>query len=159
MGRGTVLGLAVLAALATLSASGQVVRGVLLSAASVAGTASGEVVRAIDDPHTGDHWLLLRDAARRGGPGRLLLASGSALRQGGPAAGQPLPGWVIRTGDRLILEENTAVAEARLEAVALGPAPRGFPLRVRLKIGGTVVRAVALGPGRAAFAPETEARP
>jgi predicted secreted protein len=66
---------------------------------------------------------------------------------------------VIHTGDALILEENTALVEARLEAVALGPAVSGLAFNVRLKIGGNVVRAVALGPGRAAFAPESEARP
>ena len=35
----------------------------------------------------------------------------------------------------------------------------GSALEVRLAIGGRVVRAVALGPGRAAFQPETGVRP
>jgi flagella basal body P-ring formation protein FlgA len=60
---------------------------------------------------------------------------------------------VIRAGDRLIVEENTAVVEARLEAVALGAAAPGSTFNVRLRIGGRVLRAVALGPGRAALAP------
>jgi hypothetical protein len=34
----------------------------------------GEVVREIDDPHTGQRWLLVRDGQQPGGPGRLLLA-------------------------------------------------------------------------------------
>lgn len=70
---------------------------------------------------------------------------------------QPLP--VIRTGDRLIVEENTALVEARLEAVALGPAQPGSSFNVRLVAGGKIVRAVALGPGRAAFAPVKRVQP
>ncbi len=117
---------------------------------------AGEIVREIDDPHTGSRWLLMRDLSHPGGPGRLLLAGEfrNHLRPSQP--GVEPPRTVIRAGDRLVVEENTAVVEARLEAVALGPAVVGSPLDVRLKIGGKVVRAVALGPGRAAF--ETEAR-
>jgi predicted secreted protein len=63
---------------------------------------------------------------------------------------------VIHTGDLLVVEENTAVVEARLEAVALGPAWAGSSFDVRLKIGGKVVRAIALASGRAVFSPETE---
>jgi flagella basal body P-ring formation protein FlgA len=66
---------------------------------------------------------------------------------------------VIRAGERLIVEESTAVVDARLEAVALGPAAIGSPLNVKLAIGGKVVRAVALAPGRAAFQAETEVSP
>jgi flagella basal body P-ring formation protein FlgA len=61
---------------------------------------------------------------------------------------------IIRGGDRLVVEQNTAVIEARLEAVALGPARRGATFQARLKIGGKVVRVVALAPGRAELAPE-----
>jgi hypothetical protein len=46
-----------------------------------------------------------------------------------------------------------------MDATALGPALLGSPLHVRLSIGGSVVRAVALGPGRAVFATETGSRP
>jgi hypothetical protein len=132
--------------------------------------AAGEVIREIDDPHNGDHWLLMRDLVHPAGPGRLVRISGIGLqtRNSGPGGVQPktalaveqtkfLP--VIHTGDVLIVEENTALVEARLEAVALSPAVSGLAFNVRLKIGGNVVRAVALGPGRAAFAPESEARP
>ena len=145
--------------------------------------AGGEVVREIDDPHTGARWLLSRDSIHPGGPGRMVLAAeargralnnvgngvGNAVRsearvgiQGDPAQYQPASAPaqpVIRSGDRVIVEENTAVVEARLEAVALNPAAIGSGLNVRLTIGGRVVRAVALAPGRAAFAAETEARP
>jgi flagella basal body P-ring formation protein FlgA len=66
---------------------------------------------------------------------------------------------VIHAGDRVIVEENSPVVEARLEAVALGPAALGSALEVRLKIGGLVVRAIARGPGRAALQPEIGVRP
>jgi hypothetical protein len=79
----------------------------------------------------------------------------AALRPSAP--GVEPPRLVIHAGDRLIVEENTAVVESRLEAVALGPAVVGSPLDARLKVGGKVVRAVALGRGRAAFL--AEARP
>jgi hypothetical protein len=67
-----------------------------------------------------------------------------------------MPSPVIHAGDRLIVEENTRLVEARLAAVAMGPAIAGAPLDVRLTIGGKVMRAVALAPGRAAF--ESEVR-
>jgi hypothetical protein len=66
---------------------------------------------------------------------------------------------VIHTGDLLIVEESSAVVDVRLAAVALAPAAGGSPLKVRLAIGGAIVHAIALGPGRAALAPETGLRP
>jgi hypothetical protein len=124
----------------------------------------GLVLREIEDPSTGNIWQLVRDQNRPAGPGRLVLA-----RQGtqthreisrGPV--QPLPNGerpIIHTGDALILEEHTAVIDARLEAVALQPAVRGALFRARLKISGKVTRVVAISPGRASFAEENEARP
>lgn len=130
--------------------------------------ASGELVREIDDPSSGKRWLLMRDLRHPGGPGLLRLVS---VERGGQAevkkpglepergpyrvesaqAGLPfepaLP--VIRGGDRVIVEEHTPVADARLEAVALGPARTGAAFNARLTIGGWTVRAVAVGPGRA----------
>jgi hypothetical protein len=115
----------------------------------------GEIIREIDDPHTGGRWLLMPDPVHPAGPGRLVLAGEVHLaipRPGALAVEQPRR--VIRAGDRLIVEENSAVVEARLEAVALGPAVIGSTLDVRLEIGGKVVRAVALAPGRAVFLAE-----
>jgi hypothetical protein len=133
--------------------------------ASVETMGQGEVVREIDDPHTWDRWLLMRNDQYPGGPGRLVLvaahrnaAGGATPRAAAPAGdAQILP--VIRTGDRLILEEHTARVDAVLEARAMNPAAPGALLEVRLAIGGNVVRAVALGPGRAALQSETGARP
>lgn len=124
-----------------------------------------EVVRVIDDHATGVRWLLLRDPSHPGGPGRMVRSTefqgnapgnsiAAAAAQGGtslaPAAVHPL----IRMGDRLIVEEHSAVADANLEGVALTAANLGSPLEVRLRIGGRTLRALATGPGRATLEPE-----
>ena len=129
---------------------------------------AGEVIRAIQDPHSGERWLLMRNDDHPGGPGRLLLANAPERSPGLAVPGTAprsramklaLPGEVvaIRAGDRLVVEEHTAISDVRLEAVALEPAKVGMTLTVRLKIGGREERAVALGPGRAAFAPSRQA--
>ena len=58
-----------------------------------------------------------------------------------------------------MVEEHTAVADVRLDAVALGPAVKGAHFKARLKLGGKVVRAVAVSEGRADFAPDGEVEP
>jgi len=124
-----------------------------------------EIVREIDDPHTGDRWLLVRDPQHPGGPGRLMLVAAhrNGLRGTNPRVtaetDQARFNPVIRAGDRLIVEEHTEIADASLEARALNPAAQGSALDVRLTIGGKVVRAVALAPGRAALQPQTGERP
>jgi hypothetical protein len=137
---------------------------------------SGEVVRQIADPGRDGTWLLIRNPVHPAGPGRLIW-----VPRGGQLAGQaqladqariadqasspavPVTEAalealkpVILAGDRLVVEEETPVVDARLEATALGPAPAGAALNVRLEIGGKVMRAIALGPGRARFAYETQ---
>ncbi len=125
----------------------------------------GEVVREIDDPCTGDRWLLLRGAADRAGPGRLVLAAGPGLGRSATAEKPQAasPSWdapssrpVIHAGDALVVEEHTAVVDVRLEATALGRAVVGAQFQARLKIGGKVVRVVAVGARRAVFAPQIE---
>jgi hypothetical protein len=141
----------------------------------VATQVAGEVVREIDDPHTGARWLLTRDSLHPGGPGRMVLigeprgqapnvglgelriGTQNGLAQGEQRRVQAQP--AIRAGDHLIVEQDTAVVEARLEAVALNSAAVGSQFNARLALGGRVVRAVALAPGRAALLAETEARP
>lgn len=126
-----------------------------------------QIVREIVDPHTGRNWILLRGNGNPGGPGRMVPAANAqdlnAARSGeGPSASSPgliAIHPVIRAGDRLIVEEHTRRVEARLEAVALGPAAAGSELSARLKIGGKVVRAVALGPGRATLPAESGVQP
>lgn len=114
----------------------------------------GQVLREIDDPHNGGRWLLLRDESHPGGPGLLTLVVAARCVSGqhhgaDPEAKKALP--AIRSGDRVIVEESTPVAEARLEAVAMGQAIEGSVFQARLMIGGRVVRAVAIGPDRAVF--------
>jgi len=145
--------------------------GLVIAASSGPATAEkgtrGQIVREICDPHTGKRWLLMRESGNPGGPGRMVLAgdSRSAEEQGGAQAsgaidsGLTLLRPAIRAGDRVIVEEHTRLVEAYLEAVALGPAAAGSTLSVRLKMGGKVVRAVVLGPGRAAIQAESGVQP
>ena len=75
------------------------------------------------------------------------------------AARGPAVHPMIRAGDRLIVEEHSAVADARLEATSMGSAAVGAEFEARLKIGGKVVKVTALAPGKAELAPETKAQP
>lgn len=160
-------GIALLAAAVALplcaqpaGAADTVSRRLAISAAAAAG---GQLVREIDDPSTGERWLLVRNERDPGGPGRLVLAGTGrngmdGARERVQSRGQdqePLALPVIRLGDRLVIEEHTAVIDAVLEARALDTAARGSTLDVRLTIGGKVMRAVALGPGRAELQPES----
>jgi hypothetical protein len=126
--------------------------------------AEASVVREIRDPHTGIRWLLQRDSLHPGGPGRMSLLTetnhleiNSRMVAQAGSSSYLLPRTpVIRGGDRLIIEEHSAVVDAQLEAVALSPVVEGAEFFVRLSIGGKVVRAIALGRGRAAFATDAE---
>jgi hypothetical protein len=121
------------------------------------------VLRQIDDPGAHGSWLLIRDPAHRAGPGRFIWvprtqtnhAQGDTRGSFTPMAYKP----VILAGDRLVIEEETPIVEARLAATALEPAPVGSAFNARLEIAGKVVRAIALGPGRAQFASETQSAP
>jgi hypothetical protein len=104
----------------------------------------------IEDRRLGNRWLLYRDPSHPGGPGRLVLTAGDGAGTGGAVSAPETPP-MVRAGDRLIVEEHTPVVDARLEAVAMGPAWIGSRLQVRLKIGGRVVEAVVLDAGRAAL--------
>lgn len=121
--------------------------------------AAQEVVREIDDPHSGDVWLLTRNSEHAGGPGRLVLAQQQSssrsrtIRDRKPTA-ENLP--VIRAGDALVVEEHSPVVDARLDAVALEPAAKGGALKARLRIGGNVVRVVAIAHGSAMLAEKNE---
>lgn len=84
-----------------------------------------------------------------------LSGGGNGTQCRAPAELRP----VIHAGDEVIVEEHTAVVDARLEARALASAPIGAEFTARLKIGGLVVRVVALAAGRARRASETEVQP
>jgi hypothetical protein len=130
----------------------------------------GHVVREIDDSATGDRWLLVRDRANPAGPGRMVRIQatkadstngieGVQTRKGTQSAGAAPLRPVIHAGDAVIVEEHTSVVDARLEAVALGSAAVGAQFKARLRIGGKVLRVVALAAGRAELTPEREAQP
>ncbi|MFZ0395609.1 MAG: hypothetical protein WCF17_22775 [Terracidiphilus sp.] len=117
--------------------------------------AAGAVFKEIDDPGSGLRWMLVEDPAHLGGPGRLV-----SLRPGESKALTPKSAArvvkanpVIHAGEAVQVEEHTAVVDASLQAVALDSAIPGGMLRVRLRIGGRVLKARALAVGRAALEP------
>lgn len=119
-----------------------------------------EILREIDDPATGNRWLLEKDEESPGGPGRMVLSiRGNMTPLHREHGGRPVTLPVIHAGDRIVLVAHTAVMDAELEAVALAPAAVGSSLRVRLKMGGKVLEAVALGPGKAEGYLESGATP
>ncbi|MGB6191129.1 MAG: hypothetical protein WBF42_01565 [Terracidiphilus sp.] len=65
---------------------------------------------------------------------------------------------VIRAGDLVIVEEDSAVAWVRLEAVATMPAAAGAEIKVRLRTAGTV-NGTAIGPGRVRLSGQFERQP
>ena len=125
----------------------------------------GDLVREIDDPVNGRRWLLFRDANHPGGPGLLVLAGGASggdrnrAGSGDFSVENRLRMPVIHPGDRVVAEEDSRFVEARLEAFALGPAAAGEPVRVRLRLGGQVLSARAIAPGRVRIPPAGERRP
>jgi len=126
--------------------------------------APSDLLREIDDPALGRRWLLYRDTRHPEGPGRLIavgaptldgLHTGSRAQPHSIPASQP----VIRIGDRVVLEEHSPIVDARLEAIALAPALQGSALKVRLVLGGKIVEAIAIAPGRVALTPQQGSQP
>ena len=109
---------------------------------------SQRILRQVIDPHTGQRWLLVADEENPAGPGRLVMASGFAAHAGGRNSA-----LAVHAGDKIVVEEHGAAVDAYLEASALEPAAVGSRFNARLKIGGKVVKAIALGPGRAEVRP------
>jgi hypothetical protein len=108
------------------------------------------VYASVQDDATGMRWVLLRGEEDSGGPGRWVRTDNGAESLAGkaPRRERHVARPVIHAGDRLIVEEHTAVAELRLQAVALEPAAAGARLRIRLTAGGRSVAAIALAAGR-----------
>lgn len=125
-------------------------------------------IRAFEDPSTHRRWMLLQDMTQPAAPGLLASAWGS---DGGARSDEiddlrvatcvPSPAiTVIRAGDAVVIAKHSRVVDAELEAIALGRAAVGEPLRVCLKRGGHILSVIADGPGRATLhAAESEARP
>jgi len=128
-----------------------------------------QVIRIIEDFATHRRWLLERDSTKPSAPARLVpLPAGrscaflethrnSALLQGSfqsPA----IP--VIRAGDTLLATARSSVSDTEVEAIALTAASVGEGMRVRLKVGGGSLRAIAIAPGRAMLIAQAwESRP
>lgn len=103
--------------------------------------ARGQQARELRDPATGAIWRLLPGDSRQGGPARwVLVDSGTAFRT--TAAGRTL---LIHSGDKIVVEEHSAIADARLTAIAITSAAKGEQFRARITVGGGVftVRAVS----------------
>jgi hypothetical protein len=111
-----------------------------------------EVVRSFEDAATSDRWVLERDSAHPGGPGRLIKVTGGPSRAERSVNLSP----VIRAGEKVTVAERTSTVAVRLEGVALSSAGSGELLKVRLKVGGWLVRAIAEAPGRARLAGEAK---
>jgi hypothetical protein len=131
------------------------------------GWSTVSTAREIDDPFLGTRWVWIRDLNHPGAPARLVCVQ-SAHRDSQPASpgtprGKPLVPQqilpVIRSGDALIVEDDNPIANARLQAVALGPAAVGSVFEAKLKIGQRPIKVIALASGRAKFAPQFEVRP
>ncbi len=133
---------------------------VLAQAPAVGKQAGTPAVREIDDPHSGIRWVLVKDAEHPAGPGRLVpvgVGEYGMRKLTGSEDVVALP--VIHVGDRIVVEEHTERVDAVLEAVALGPAVEQGWFRARLRIGGRVVRVVAVRAGHAMLAANAEAKP
>ena len=116
--------------------------------------ATGTVAREIDDPASGLRWLLVEDPAHPGGPGRLVSLSPDKRMAKPRSLGKVAAAEVvIHAGETVQVEEHSAVIDANLEVVALSSAAPGGPLRVRLRIGGRVVKARVIAAGRAVREP------
>ncbi|HEY6487926.1 MAG TPA: hypothetical protein VIY99_02300 [Terracidiphilus sp.] len=106
-----------------------------------------QAIRAIDDSALSGNWLLIADRKHAGAPGRLVAFSGRDPDWRRDLAVPPAP-RIIRGGDRVLVEQDSAAIHARLDAVALGPAAAGEVLTVRLATTGKALRVQAVAPGR-----------
>jgi hypothetical protein len=148
--------------------------------------------REFVDPCLGSHWKIQTNAEHPGWPGRLVLMDVGAVRggQGGNSASavsvenkagrassssREVPQFsanlalplAVRAGDRLIVEQDSAVLHAEFQAVALESAMAGDSVRVRLSaastapqsIAGKVVSVLVTGAGQARWTFEKEINP
>jgi hypothetical protein len=138
---------------------GAVLGGTVAHAAALAGEVEGqfrgelrgEIHNEIADPCLGHHWQLVIDPIHPDWPGRLILLDQNAQNtqntqnrnqsdnrvQTGPKRSvSDMQSMVIRAGDRVTVDQDSGVLDARFEAVALESAWAGEKLRVRLIVAG-----------------------
>lgn len=136
----------------------------------------GEVLRETVDPCLGMHWQWIADPAHPGWPYHLVMvgstfpsASTASVVTASHTASEPVQAVaaarVIRAGDLITVRQQSGAISARLQALALGSAMAGHPLRVRLTISGDrslgmnsllsstgpVITVLAQGPGEAVW--------
>jgi hypothetical protein len=119
----------------------------LLSGLEAQENSVDRIVGEVRDPATGARWVLMRNAEHPAAPAHWVLAGAGA-----DTAEQRL---VIRSGDKIVVGEQTSVLTAWFEATALTSAENGGELRARLAIGGTVLAVRAIAPGAAEIEEET----
>jgi Chaperone for flagella basal body P-ring formation len=118
--------------------------------------AAGEsVVTERTDLATGARWMLMRDASNGGGPARWVLETAGMDKATGGMLKAVERKLLIHSGDKIVVEEQTAVLHARFEATALTSAKSNESLRARITIGGRVLSARAIAPGLAEIKEET----
>lgn len=129
-------------------------------------TGDWRVIRSFEDAGTHQSWTVVQDKKQPAAPARLVgaailpTAGRASAEESGEESLQMASRLIIHSGDSLIVDEHTAIVDARLQATALGAAAQGERLRVRLKIGDRIVPAIAIEPGRAEIlSPTREARP
>jgi hypothetical protein len=117
--------------------------------------AGGRIVEERTDPATGARWMLMRDAEHSAELAHWVLADAGRERPAAAGATTTEPKLVIHAGDKIVVQEETAVVNAWLEATALTGAKDGGELRVKLKIGGRILAVRAISPGTAEMKEET----
>jgi len=111
----------------------------------------GEILREIDDPWDGSRWLLRSGSNHPGGPGSLTQVADGIAEPAGKKQQAARVQPVIRAGERLIVTENSKIAMSRLQAVALEVGAIGSEIKVRLLIGGNVIRVTVTGTNEASM--------
>jgi hypothetical protein len=114
----------------------------------------GTAIKVLEDPGTGNRWLLERNSEHPGWPGRLIRLEASAGEDS--CLGSASPAVVIHAGDQVAVEKNTELIRVQLQAVALGSASTGQSVAVRLKAGGHIVRTIAIARGLAKMTAEAQ---
>jgi hypothetical protein len=108
-----------------------------------------------------ERWQLVANSAYPAGPGRWIrssspgAAASPALRtiSGNLPEPRSASPFVVRAGERVVLDEDRGRVSFSLVGRALGSARAGEPLRVQmLGLNAPVMTVVALSPGRVGFA-------
>ena len=119
------------------------------------GAVGGRIVSERTDPGTGARWVLMRDAEHPAALAHWVLVEAGKERAAGAGATTTEQKLMIHAGDKIVVEEQTAVMSAWLEATALTSAGSGSELRARLAIGGRVLAVRAIAPNTAEMEEET----